>query len=245
VTTCLCHGDLKNALEFVHSASSADGPEPFSRSVVGSFADLVPAEVVYYEWDLRALVTPTVEVPVISTPASVAEARRFFCGSYPLSITRLSGATRPHVLSDFVTRRALHRLDYYEYVLRPAGIEHQMRLWLPAPPLRSRVFYFNRTGAERDFGERDRGLLELLRPFLAAMHERFELRAAGPPVDVDGLTEREAEVLHWVARGKTNGEIAALLMISAHTVRKHLENAYAKLGVHTRTAAVARLRADY
>jgi DNA-binding CsgD family transcriptional regulator len=42
-----------------------------------------------------------------------------------------------------------------------------------------------------------------------------------------------------VARGKTNQEIAALLVVSTHTVRKHLENVYAKLGVHTRTAAAA------
>jgi DNA-binding CsgD family transcriptional regulator len=48
------------------------------------------------------------------------------------------------------------------------------------------------------------------------------------------------EVLRWVALGKTNEEIAALLVVSAHTIRKHLENTYDKLGVHTRTAAVNR-----
>jgi DNA-binding CsgD family transcriptional regulator len=54
------------------------------------------------------------------------------------------------------------------------------------------------------------------------------------------LTAREREVLAWVARGKTNAEIAQLLWLSPSTVRKHLENVYAKLGVSTRTAAVAR-----
>ena len=44
-----------------------------------------------------------------------------------------------------------------------------------------------------------------------------------------------------VAAGKTNAEIARLLRISPGTVRKHLENTYGKLGVHTRTAAVAAL----
>jgi DNA-binding CsgD family transcriptional regulator len=54
------------------------------------------------------------------------------------------------------------------------------------------------------------------------------------------LTKREQEVLSWVARGKTNAEIAELLWLAPSTVRKHLENVYAKLGVSTRTAAVAR-----
>ena len=58
--------------------------------------------------------------------------------------------------------------------------------------------------------------------------------------DVDGLTAREYEVLSWVCRGKTNPEIARILWISPRTVRKHLENTYAKLGVCTRTGAVAR-----
>ena len=52
------------------------------------------------------------------------------------------------------------------------------------------------------------------------------------------LTRREQEVLALVAEGLTNAEIGALLWISAGTVRRHLENVYAKLEVHTRTAAV-------
>jgi DNA-binding CsgD family transcriptional regulator len=55
-----------------------------------------------------------------------------------------------------------------------------------------------------------------------------------------GLSPREREILAWLARGRTNAEIAEALWIAPTTVRKHLENIYAKLGVHTRTAAVAR-----
>jgi DNA-binding CsgD family transcriptional regulator len=54
-----------------------------------------------------------------------------------------------------------------------------------------------------------------------------------------GLTARERQILAWVARGKTNAEVAEILWIAPGTVRKHLENIYAKLGVRTRTAAVA------
>jgi DNA-binding CsgD family transcriptional regulator len=57
-----------------------------------------------------------------------------------------------------------------------------------------------------------------------------------------GLTPRERQILAWVARGKTNPEIAQILWVAPSTVRKHLENVYAKLGVHTRTAAAAFVR---
>jgi DNA-binding NarL/FixJ family response regulator len=55
------------------------------------------------------------------------------------------------------------------------------------------------------------------------------------------LTTREREVLSLVARGLTNAEVAELLWLAPSTVRKHLENVYAKLGVTTRTAAVDRV----
>jgi DNA-binding CsgD family transcriptional regulator len=56
------------------------------------------------------------------------------------------------------------------------------------------------------------------------------------------LTAREREILELVAGGKSNGEIAEHLWIAPGTVRKHLDNVYAKLDVHTRTAAAAVLR---
>jgi DNA-binding NarL/FixJ family response regulator len=54
-----------------------------------------------------------------------------------------------------------------------------------------------------------------------------------------GLTPREAEVLFWVARGKTNDEIATVLGIGLTTVKKHLESTFMKLGVENRTTAAA------
>ncbi len=55
-----------------------------------------------------------------------------------------------------------------------------------------------------------------------------------------GLTRREAEVLAWVAEGKTSDEIATILGIGRRGVEKHLEHIYSKLGVETRTAAAIR-----
>jgi DNA-binding CsgD family transcriptional regulator len=59
-------------------------------------------------------------------------------------------------------------------------------------------------------------------------------------LEVLGLSRRESEVLVWVAEGKTNAEIAVILGTSPRTVDKHVEHVLRKLGVETRTAAVAR-----
>ncbi len=53
------------------------------------------------------------------------------------------------------------------------------------------------------------------------------------------LTMREAEVLYWVVKGKTNRDIGDILGSSPATVKKHLERVYVKLGVETRTAAAS------
>ena len=55
------------------------------------------------------------------------------------------------------------------------------------------------------------------------------------------MSPREREILELVAQGLTNAQVARMLWISPGTVRKHLENAYEKLDVHTRTGAVAAL----
>lgn len=53
-----------------------------------------------------------------------------------------------------------------------------------------------------------------------------------------GLTQREAEVLFWVAKDKSNSEAAKILDCREGTVRKHLENIYKKLGVQSRVGAM-------
>jgi DNA-binding NarL/FixJ family response regulator len=74
--------------------------------------------------------------------------------------------------------------------------------------------------------------------------EAGDVRADEPfPSDVLGglrrRTPREDEILQLVAEGRTNAEIAETLWLAPGTVRRHLESVFAKLGVHTRTAAAA------
>ena len=57
-----------------------------------------------------------------------------------------------------------------------------------------------------------------------------------------GLTRREGEVMHWIAQGKSNSDIATILESSPRTVAKHIEHIFLKLKVESRTAAVAEVR---
>lgn len=54
------------------------------------------------------------------------------------------------------------------------------------------------------------------------------------------ITPREAEILHWLAEGKTAAEIGTILSISYITVNQHIRNAKAKFGVYKDTALVAK-----
>jgi len=80
----------------------------------------------------------------------------------------------------------------------------------------------------------------LLRSEQTAQREfKPDFSSFAPLLKLD-LTPRVAEVLLWVAQGKTNGDIATILGISESTVKKHLLEIFGKLGVETRSAATLR-----
>jgi LuxR family maltose regulon positive regulatory protein len=81
-----------------------------------------------------------------------------------------------------------------------------------------------------------------LRKLLAAL-ERDAAGDAQPTTELsEPLSERELEVLLLIATGRSNRRIASELFVSVGTVKTHLNNAYRKLGAHSRTQAVARAR---
>jgi DNA-binding CsgD family transcriptional regulator len=149
-------------------------------------------------------------------------------------------------ISDFYSAREQHSTGTYTESDRPLGVEHVLMLCLPAaqPPTAGSVrhvrMYFMR-GPGPDFSERDRALLTLLRPHLQQAYRDAERRRYPVP----RLTPWENELLHLVAAGHTNTQIARQLGISEGTVRPHLENIYQKLGVSSRTAAVTRAFPDH
>jgi DNA-binding response OmpR family regulator/DNA-binding CsgD family transcriptional regulator len=75
--------------------------------------------------------------------------------------------------------------------------------------------------------------------WLIVMREVSDAAAVDAVLQAFKLTLREAEVLYWVAKGKTNRDIGDILGSSPATVKKHLEHVFEKLGVETRNAAAS------
>ena len=127
-----------------------------------------------------------------------------------------------------------------EDYVRPLGFEHDIVVCLHAgaPQRTLRVLFFRGPGS--DFSDRDIAVLTLLRPHLQAAYITAERRRNG----LVPLTPRQREVLQCVEAGYTNRQIARRLFVSEGTVAKHLENVFQRLGVSSRTAAIAKVRAQ-
>jgi DNA-binding CsgD family transcriptional regulator len=143
--------------------------------------------------------------------------------------------------SDFYSARQWHSTAMYTDFYRPMGIDHSLMVCLPSalPPAAGPGRYVRLSlgrGPGPDFSERDRAVLTLLGPHL----DRAYLDAERRRHPVPRLTPRQNDLLHLVAAGHTNTQIARRLGISEGTVRTHLENIYERLHVSSRTAAVTR-----
>jgi DNA-binding CsgD family transcriptional regulator len=340
----LSRSDLEATLGFLRQAHAVSGPDPFPTELLDALRELVASDFVgYCELDRverRFLYAEGCAQARQAAEARIAdsdEAERIFW-----SVIRQSPIYAYHertgdfaacMLSDFMSLRALRGLDVYTEFFRPAGIEYRLAVGLPAPLSHTKTLLFDR-GRSRDFGERDRLVLDRLRPHLTALYaaarerrraaalelgrggagglvvlqssdridfltpaaarllirhfgsvpdgrlpspvrawlrndvrrlngttlphpateplrvqsgdRRLTIRRAGRTLLLDeqhaALTRREREIVDHLAEGRSNAEIAERLTIAPTTVRKHLENIYAKLGVRSRTAAVAATR---
>lgn len=339
----LSHADLHALLAGLRDLYALDDLAAFPTGVLAVVRPLVPGTLHGY----NAVVPGRQTVAAFDPPDAVPPDRLPELGrtlarcadEHPIiAYYRRTGDGPALKISDFLSRRQFHKLGLYRDFYRPLGAEYHLAVGLPAPPPLVIGLAVNRD--RRDFTERDRAVLELLRPHLLQSYrtvaaltglrqaaagdsavievdrtgrlrwatdrahrllERFfgprtgapadlpdDLRAwvrlqqaslaapdDAPPMlaplvvelpgcrllvrflaaghgrdhallvlreapDAPPLTPREAEVLAWVAHGETDAQIAERLGISVRTVQKHLERLYRKLGVGSRTAAVAR-----
>jgi DNA-binding CsgD family transcriptional regulator len=340
--TRLGSSDLEAMLAFVGDAQTVEGPEPFTPELLDRLVTLLPSDHVSFEEvniaervllskvDLFERCDSRFQIQSLSDEAwTVMDASPI--GAYRRR-TRDFGMVK---WSDFFGRRQRIRYDVQPEI----RVVDMASVWL-APSLVHKISLVFCSG-RRDFTERDRLVLDRLRPSLAGLyraagvrrhlaaalaglehgsdHEgrgvlmrgrdgsvefaspraralltayfgesgrrlplqleawlrvqekrpdrsattpasRFTLAragrrlvvvAAGPALSLlllveeaaprIPLTPREWDVMRCVAAGKSNAEIGSLLWIAPTTVRRHLENIYEKLGVHSRTAALASL----
>ena len=119
-----------------------------------------------------------------------------------------------------------------------SGVGHTLIMPLPAPPGSCRrLVFLRRPGCA--FSDADRSAAILLQPHIADALRCQSRRAAARL-----LTGRQRELLGLVAASHDNTAIARRLGLSPYTVRKQLENAFARLEVTSRTAAVAKVCPD-
>ena len=240
--TVISERDAAALLDIVHDGAADVALEPFPSSVLCALSRLIPSDacVGYQEAEVAPRFRVVNLVEVVGHPLSPeGEAAVETLGwQNPMHCGLHADENRVLRLSDLLTRRQRRTLAWNTIVWRPHGIDDALRLWLPTEQGRSRSIYLERSG--KNYTDRELTLFSLLRPHLIRMRTNADSRRR---FDSDkGVTPRETEVLGWIARGKTNREIASLLFISPHTVRKHIENIFEKLEVRTRTAAARHAR---
>lgn len=193
--------------------------------------------------DFRFLVDP-----VPGELAQLASARERYMSQHPVLHHVLATRTfEPRLISDFLSRTEFHRLGVYGEFFRPLGVEDQITVTV-TPRTGRHLAGVSVDRGRLGFDDGDRRLLAMLRPHLVTAYDnarRFSKATSNRGADSDDryatavgrLTSRQVEVLALIAGGRTNSQIAVALGVSFDTVRKHVENILARLGVSNRTTA--------
>lgn len=153
-------------LGFIAGVGSLEHPDEFRHAVLPGLRNLVPCDIVTFNElrfeDGRMVAAVSTEDPPGAVFPGAAEVFRRLGAENPL-LTRHQRTRdgRPYKWSDFITRRELHATELYREAYARMGVEYQMAFALPAPLDLVLAYALNR--GRRDFTERDRGLLNLVR----------------------------------------------------------------------------------
>jgi DNA-binding CsgD family transcriptional regulator len=233
--------DLHRLLTAVDQANTSESEQTVPHSVLVALSDLVPCDEISH-----SVLDPEREThlelhelhgDLPSLEPNEARLEAFFwytfqeslACSYPQKLGDFRSVRRA---SDFYSAGELSRSPLGE-LFRLQGMRHETIVPLtPTGPIDHRLIFWRADGP--DFSDHELWILTLLRPHLA----EFE-RTRRSQREADRLTRRQSQLLDLVAAGLTNRQVARRLGLSEGTVRRHLENIFARLGVTSRTAAVA------
>ncbi|MFI7061909.1 response regulator transcription factor [Kribbella sp. NPDC050124] len=231
--------DLRRMFDVIDRGRDAGPDEVYPRELMRALAELIPADDVTFQVS-RPLEREFVAVEEVTEEEVVIEDgwEDLFWQSYWFDDVcsrpqRTGDYESVWKVSDYLSAAQLGRSPVGEW-FRLNGVHSEITVPFPATGSEDRrLLLFRGTGG--DFTERERLLLRMLRPHFIEVYRELERRRAGIP----DLTNRQLELLRLVAAGHSNTQIARRLFVAEGTVRKHLENIYERLGVTSRTAAVA------
>ena len=197
----LARGDAERLLRFVGEAESLGGDEPFTGDLLVELGKLVECDWLdYNERDAVGRHLLEVRRPGDYTDWNGECFEDFYAVQLfesPIGRCRLQGQSGALMISDFLTRRELHKTRFYEIALHPFGVEQAIEVDVSSSPSRWRTFYFD--NAERAFSERDRLVLDILQPHLVRLWEtaktRRELTAALTGLDQTEASEARGVIL--------------------------------------------------
>ncbi|HET7072401.1 MAG TPA: LuxR C-terminal-related transcriptional regulator [Nocardioides sp.] len=239
-------GDLLDVLERCEPAAADD---IFYAGVLAGLRELIPCDDITFQ--LMDVAEQRVNLLCVTDDGVQREechgAEDEFLRLFWRQFWEEDGCAGPLSTGDYVT--VLHQAETWStraYADTPLGSQFAAmgvkdEVLVPMTPLGGidrRLLLFRNAGSP-EFSEREKGMLALARPHIAELHTRRDRELRGEP----HLTPRQWEVLRRVATGASNTQIARALGVSEATVRKHLENVFVRLGVQSRTEAVARVLA--
>jgi DNA-binding CsgD family transcriptional regulator len=230
---------FSEAALLIHSTRNAGD---FSSNILAAMRQVLAVDICVVDWyGFQGLPVRTIYDPMDAVPRQVNEALHQFAHQSPIY-----GNCQAEVraVSDLVSRAAWHRTDLYQEGFRQ--VEQEDCIILDVDMRKDCRLSLFSSRSRRGFSMEERAVLAMLGPHVQQVFDRLdaqgklekslEAQANGIGID-DRLSARECEVLQWLAQGKSNSEIALLLDIRPATVKKHLANLYAKLGVENRHAA--------
>lgn len=150
-------------------------------------------------------------------------------------------------LDEVVDWASFKKSEYYNDFLRPLEIDHEIIVYLQSRDRVLGILSVMRNSSQA-FDPKEIELLRLLEPYLTTCLQNFvirrEAKPAAPIIDREriqswfSLTKREAEVVEGIFKGRTNAQIAEAFFVSETTVKKHIQNICAKMGLKSRTAII-------
>lgn len=226
-------------------------PEVFFREILVIIRKILSSELASYnEYDavrrIKKVVNSSMDHDRVFRKHEAA-IRKYLPTHPGFTVSSLNQCT---ILSDIIKQDAFKKTELYNEYYRHLNVESQMFTEFPSPHGMRSLMILSRNA--RNFTERERFMLGLIKPHIIGAYRNalelhryrekvalFERGGDFPALRALGLTGREAVILGWAAKGKTNADIAMILGISRRTVEKHFERVFEKLGVETKIAAVS------